>query len=68
MAGQFDFDLKWPNEDAAPPPEGAPVTAMWMSRNFDRMQSALGRLGLRLVDAGPGEFIVIDHVERPTPN
>jgi len=41
---------------------------MWMSRNFDRMQSALGRLGLRLVDAGPGEFIVIDHVERPTPN
>jgi uncharacterized protein (TIGR03435 family) len=68
VAGQFDFDLTWPNEDAAAPREGASVAAMWMSRSFDRMQSALGRLGLRLVDAGPGEFIVIDHVERPTPN
>lgn len=36
---------------------------------FVAVQSAVKRLGLNLEPAkGPGEFLVVDHVERPSPN
>jgi uncharacterized protein (TIGR03435 family) len=72
IAGQFDFDLKFPDSSgpqpeptasALPPVPQAPGDDSW------RLQSALSKLGLKLVPAiGPGEALVIDHAERPTPN
>jgi uncharacterized protein (TIGR03435 family) len=60
IAGRFDFDLRWPSEDED------------LRTADDRLyllQGALSRIGLKLVAAkGPGEFIVIDHAERPTAN
>lgn len=57
VAGRFDFDLKFPD------PAGD---------QFDdlvRLQEALARFGLQLKsEKGQDEFIVIDHVERPTAN
>jgi uncharacterized protein (TIGR03435 family) len=59
IPGRFDFDLRWPVEDEN----------LRMEDRFYRLQGALERLGLRMVDAmGPGEFIVIDHAERPAAN
>jgi uncharacterized protein (TIGR03435 family) len=55
VAGKFDFDLQWSSEQAPEP--GPSVFA------------ALRALGLRLVAAkGPAEFIVVDHIERPSEN
>ena len=60
IAGRFDFDLRWPSEDED---MRTPDARLY------RLQGALSRLGLRLVDTkGPGDFIVIDHAERPTAN
>ena len=48
IAGRFDFDLRWPSEDE---------DLRTADGRVYRLQSALSRLGLRLVDAkGPGEF------------
>jgi uncharacterized protein (TIGR03435 family) len=57
IAGRFDFDLKFPAEltEAAD--------------DLDLLQGALSRVGLQLKsEKGQDEFIVIDHVERPTAN
>ncbi|HKE27289.1 MAG TPA: TIGR03435 family protein [Bryobacteraceae bacterium] len=60
IAGRFDLDLRWPSEDE---------DVRTAEGRFDRLQGALSRIGLKLVEAkGSGEFIVIDHAERPTAN
>jgi uncharacterized protein (TIGR03435 family) len=60
IAGQFDFDLKFPSDDS---------TAHDPAADLARLQGALRTAGLQLVQAkGPYEFLIIDHVERPTAN
>lgn len=59
VAGRFDFDLRFPTDLA----EGAQVD------DLVRLEEALARVGLQLKsEKGQDEFIVIDHVERPTAN
>jgi uncharacterized protein (TIGR03435 family) len=72
IAGMFNIHLELtPAElgfrtDVTP---GSPATAADASAVFDSMQSVIGRLGLKLEAAkGPGEFLVIDNVERATEN
>jgi uncharacterized protein (TIGR03435 family) len=68
VAGSFDFDLKWPTEDLTPP-SSAGVTQSVVPDDFDHLEGALRTVGLQLVPSkGSGEFLVIDHAERPTPN
>lgn len=51
---------------AAPPPAAVPELA---ARTAKRIEDALQEVGLKLEPAvGPGEFLVIDHVERPSEN
>lgn len=76
MAGRFDFHLELPTEDlgffhrahglpalsdpAAPATDPAVISAI---------RAAVAKLGLNLKPAeGPGEFLVIDSVERPSEN
>jgi uncharacterized protein (TIGR03435 family) len=72
IAGMFNIHLDLlPAElgfgtDVTP---GSPATALDASAVFDSIQSVIGRLGLKLEAAkGPGEFLVIDSIERPTEN
>jgi uncharacterized protein (TIGR03435 family) len=59
IAGRFDFDLKFPSDLA----EGSQVD------DLVRLEEALAKVGLQLKsEKGQDEFIVIDHVERPTAN
>ena len=69
LAGQFDFDLKFTPDESlfggrmpAPPADaGAPEPDL-----FSALQ---GELGLKLSPfKGQVEVLVIDHIERPTPN
>jgi len=60
ITGRFDFHLEYARDGAAPSdePPGPSI--------FTAVQE---QLGLKLTPAkGPGEFIVIDHVERPSEN
>jgi uncharacterized protein (TIGR03435 family) len=67
VAGEFDFDLSW-SDDLAEPEPGAP-RAFDPNRDYPRLQEGLRKVGLQLVPAkGPGEFLVIDHAERPSAN
>jgi uncharacterized protein (TIGR03435 family) len=72
IAGMFNINLELtPAElgfrtDVTP---GSPATAPDASAVFDSMQSVISRLGLKFEAAkGPGEFLVIDSVERPSEN
>jgi uncharacterized protein (TIGR03435 family) len=58
IAGRFDFDLKFPDDDPDTVPD-----------DFLRLQWALQKVGLQITSAkATDEFIVIDHAERPTAN
>ncbi len=59
IAGLFDFHLEFaPDETASDDPAGAPS-----------IFTALQQLGLKLeAGKGPGEFLVIDRVDKPTEN
>jgi uncharacterized protein (TIGR03435 family) len=60
LTGLFNFKL-----DVDVPPPGAPDDPA----AFDATITALQRLGLRLESTkAAAEFIVIDHIERPTQN
>jgi uncharacterized protein (TIGR03435 family) len=55
LAGEFDIELQWSPEQAV----GAGPSVF----------TALQSLGLRLASTkGPAEFIVVDHIERPSAN
>ena len=59
LAGRFDFTLKWSRDSASPDPNAAPDL-------FTAIQQQLG-LKLERVKA-PIDVMVIDHIERPSPN
>jgi uncharacterized protein (TIGR03435 family) len=60
VSGQFDIDFKWGMVDGDQTKREDVVLGY---------QFALAKLGIKMEPAmGPGEFIVIDHVERPTEN
>jgi len=67
VAGKFDFDLTWSDDlDGAEP--GTP-RSFDPNADFPRLQLALAKVGLLLVPSkGPGEFLVIDHAQRPSEN
>jgi uncharacterized protein (TIGR03435 family) len=71
ISGRFDFQLEYAPDDATPaaffPGRGdAPQDTTGGTSIFTAMQE---QLGLKLESAkGPREFLVIDHVERPTEN
>jgi bla regulator protein blaR1 len=59
LTGLFDFRFQFTPDDTAENPEGLPSI-------YTAVQE---QLGLKLEPArGPGEFLVIDHVERPSEN
>jgi uncharacterized protein (TIGR03435 family) len=81
ITGTFDFpslstaELTAPLPPAPPPPPGAiaapppPPSLAETVDTFAIVQSALQKFGLKLESAkGPGEFLVIDHIERPSEN
>lgn len=72
LAGKFDGSLEWtPDQMSTPPPGGAPPGGLPPPPAdgpsiFTAVQE---QLGLKLESArGPVDVLVIDHVERPTPN
>jgi uncharacterized protein (TIGR03435 family) len=75
LAGMFDFhfdiDSMEPPDDATPEP-GAPGLPRHANNNaamFAAVVRELPKLGLKLMPAkGVGEYLVIDHVERPSGN
>ena len=82
IAGMFDIHLEWFPADSEvslsnPPfssgpslgdPAG-PANPSARVDNFGAIQTALQKLGLKLEPAkGPSEFLVIDHIERPSAN
>ena len=62
VPGQFDFDLKFLAEDAAPSSAADP------SADLARLQGALRSVGLVVQAKGTEEVVVVDHAERPTAN
>jgi uncharacterized protein (TIGR03435 family) len=68
LAGLYDLDLTWtPDTPPQLPPDAPPVT---IDPNGPSIFTALQeQLGLKLeTTRGPVEVIVIDSVERPTPD
>lgn len=66
IAGLFDFHLEFAPDETTPAlPRLAPLDGSGLSI-FSALQE---QLGLRLATAkGPGTFLVIDHVEKPSQN
>jgi uncharacterized protein (TIGR03435 family) len=62
LTGIYDVHLRW----ASDPPNGADVGEPGAPSIFDALP---GQLGLRLeAGRGPVEYVVVDHVERPSGN
>ena len=66
LSGTYDFNLKWTPLDSGPPvgaassPDGESVSL------FSAIEE---QLGLKLIPAkGPGQVLVIDHIEHPSEN
>ena len=74
LAGKFDFDLKWTPDQAAgfamPRADGQQSTMPLPDASGPSIYTALQeQLGLKLEPTkGPEQVLVIDHVERPSPN
>jgi uncharacterized protein (TIGR03435 family) len=80
IAGMFDIQLPGPGDlgsggsgrrEIGPGSDdpAAPVAAMDPSSSFETIKTAVQKFGLTLERAkGPGEFLVIDRVERPSEN
>jgi len=67
LTGLFDFELKWtPDTPPQQPPDAPPST---IESNGPSIFTALRELGLTLESArGPVDVVVIDSVQRPTPD
>jgi uncharacterized protein (TIGR03435 family) len=64
LIGLFDFHLEYTPHQAST--DGVPMPAGVADSSI---VAAVQQLGLQLTRAkGPGEYLVIDHVERPSPN
>jgi uncharacterized protein (TIGR03435 family) len=72
ITGMFDLSLPGPGELRGTPPGStdSPVpVAADVSSPFESLRAAVLRFGLNLEQTkGPGEILVIDHVERPSGN
>jgi uncharacterized protein (TIGR03435 family) len=73
LSGQFDFDLKWtPDQLPAGAPTDRPfrMNGLEIDPNGPSIFTAVNeQLGLRLeAQRGPVEVLVIDHIEKPTPD
>jgi uncharacterized protein (TIGR03435 family) len=68
----FDMQLEFSIDDSTPgmqPREGAGETGVESTVAFPSLFTAIQQLGLKLVPAkGPGKFVVVDGVERPSGN
>ena len=67
LRGNFDFELKWTPDRT---PAGTPASAAPSDPDAPSIFTALQeQLGLKLESAkNPVEVLVVDHVERPTPD
>lgn len=66
LTGTFDIHLEWWKPESLLPPEEAPAAASPAAPLLEAMRK---QLGLRFEPGrGPREFLVIDHLERPTGN
>ena len=71
LAGAFDIDLTFTPETMpqGPPPPGAPPLPSVDPNGPSLFTAVQEQLGLKLeADRAPVEVLVIDHVERPTPD
>jgi bla regulator protein BlaR1 len=71
IAGKFDFHLELTAADLGIPPRAGDPAAPDAAAEpaFSPLFSAIQKLGLKLTPAkGPAEFLVIDHVEKPSAN
>ena len=74
MAGRFSFHMELPNKDFMKRPRGFPAQSdpappAAEPALVSAIKTAVRKLGLNLEPAkGPGDFVVIDHVERPSEN
>ena len=76
ISGVFDIRLDWSGGDLPsapaprpPSPDSLPLPGPDPAVMAAGIQSALQKFGLRLEPThGPGDFLVIDHVERPSEN
>jgi bla regulator protein BlaR1 len=70
LSGSYDFLLKWTPMEATAPPSGEGGTAASPGAEGASLFTAIEeQLGLKLVPTkGPGQVLVIDHIERPSEN
>ena len=72
LKGRYDFELKWERTPETMPPPGAGIVPPTLSGEPTRpsiFKALEEQLGLKLVPVrAPLESIVIDHIERPSPN
>jgi uncharacterized protein (TIGR03435 family) len=70
IAGAFDIPFEWSPVEPQSTDLGVDHdTAGSEARRLADIQNSLAKVGLKLVQTrGPGEFLVIDHVERPSAN
>lgn len=73
IAGTFDIHLELSEDDlfpfARPESAGDPAALALPADPLTAIMAAVQKLGLKLESAkAPAEFLVIDHVERPSPN
>ncbi len=68
LAGYFDINLQWTQDETQPPPtgDGVPEASLDAPSLFTALKE---QLGLKLEKGrGPVETIVVDHVEKPSDN
>lgn len=70
LSGTYDFLLKWTPMEAAAPSNGVSATTPSPDAENASLFTAIEeQLGLKLVPTkGPGQVLVIDHIERPSDN
>jgi uncharacterized protein (TIGR03435 family) len=70
LTGTFDIDLRWrPERPFIDPAQSAAATAFGDNSEAPLFTAIREQLGLKLeATRGPVDVLVIDRVERPTPN
>jgi uncharacterized protein (TIGR03435 family) len=70
LTGAYDFSLKWAPMEATAAPDGGSGTAPSLDAEGASLFTAIEeQLGLKLVPTkGPGQVLVVDHIERPSEN
>ena len=66
LNGDYDFVIEY---DEEPSPRGVPPTGLLPGAGVGALSVAFQEIGLKLESTkGPVDVLVIDHVERPTPD